>query len=67
MTMRTNDTITHVISKSGKNRQGAKYTREGKILDKDAGPFKQVVEITPFGKTVKGKTKYVSQTRHVRS
>lgn len=67
MKMHTTDTITHLISKSGKNRQGAKYTRDGKILDRTSGPFKQVVEITPFGKTVKGKTAYISKTKHVRN
>lgn len=65
MTLRTSDTVTKVISNSVKRRQGARYTKDEKILDRVPGNWKQVVELTPFGKTVKGKTAYVSQTKHV--
>lgn len=65
MTLKTSDTITHTISKSVKRRQGARYTKDGKQLIGMPHDWKQVVLLTPFGKTVNGKTAYVSQTKHV--
>jgi hypothetical protein len=67
MTLKTSDTIAHTISKSNKRCQGATYTAQGKTTNGLTDDWKQVVLLTPFGKTVKGKTAYVSQTKHVRA